>query len=194
MTTNFNPESGGPTKQCSTCGIVKSYFQYTKRKASPDGFTASCKNCVLNARKQSERLQNYMKAYRAREENKKRRYERDNTPEAKSLALERRRTPETRAKLLAYKRSREGFTARLKSQYGITFETWSAFLNNQSGLCPGCLEPLSERACVEHCHKTGDVRGIMCTRCNTAIGLALDNVETLRRLANYLEQHAKSTS
>lgn len=39
---------------------------------------------------------------------------------------------------------------------------------------------------VDHCHKTGRVRGLLCTRCNRLVGLAGDNPQTALRLAAYL--------
>jgi len=53
--------------------------------------------------------------------------------------------------------------------------------------CEVCGLP-SKRICFDHCHKTGRFRGWLCTGCNTALGMAKDNPETLRKLANYLEK------
>jgi hypothetical protein len=44
----------------------------------------------------------------------------------------------------------------------------------------------SDRLHVDHCHKTGVIRGVLCLRCNTAIGLARDDSNILRKLAEYL--------
>jgi RNase P subunit RPR2 len=58
----------------------------------------------------------------------------------------------------------------------------------QGGICAGCLRPLEpgRKTNVDHCHSTGRVRGILCPNCNTTLGLAYDNPETLERLAAYL--------
>jgi len=46
----------------------------------------------------------------------------------------------------------------------------------------------SGRICFDHCHNTGQFRGWICTKCNSAAGLVGDNPETLRKLAVYLEK------
>ena len=54
--------------------------------------------------------------------------------------------------------------------------------------CPGCGRERSEvRPAIDHCHKTGDRRGIICGACNSCLGFAYDKPCTLRNLANYLE-------
>jgi len=49
------------------------------------------------------------------------------------------------------------------------------------------LLPLS----VDHCHATGRIRGLLCAKCNQAIGLMKDNPIFLRRAADYVERHAR---
>ena len=44
-----------------------------------------------------------------------------------------------------------------------------------------------KRLAVDHCHKTGKIRGLLCSTCNLMIGNAYDNPEILRSGANYLE-------
>ena len=44
---------------------------------------------------------------------------------------------------------------------------------------------------VDHCHATGQIRGILCNNCNRAAGLACDNPKILRALARYLEKAAR---
>ena len=43
------------------------------------------------------------------------------------------------------------------------------------------------RLCLDHCHEKGTVRGLLCNRCNRALGLVGDNVGLLRAMAEYLE-------
>lgn len=83
---------------------------------------------------------------------------------------------------------------------GITEADYDRLLAAQGGVCAGCLEPPGERRlAIDHDHKCcpgqtacgGCVRGLLCTRCNTSLGRLLDNADTLRRLADYLDHHAK---
>lgn len=45
----------------------------------------------------------------------------------------------------------------------------------------------NQRICVDHCHKTNKVRGFLCIKCNTALGMVDDKIETLRKLIEYLK-------
>ncbi len=60
----------------------------------------------------------------------------------------------------------------------------------QGGKCFCCMKEFdgTHDTCVDHCHLTNIVRGILCKRCNQAIGLARDSPEVLRNMAAYLER------
>jgi len=73
--------------------------------------------------------------------------------------------------------------------YQITEEEYNKLFENQSGKCLGCnihQNDLSKKLCVDHCHETGKIRGLLCTPCNLAIGLVKDNVDVLKNLIIYL--------
>lgn len=57
--------------------------------------------------------------------------------------------------------------------------------------CETCARP-HENICWDHDHNTGNFRGWICSDCNTALGFVADSPERLRRLADYLEQHAET--
>ena len=76
----------------------------------------------------------------------------------------------------------------LKRRYGITLENYNVLLKNQSGLCAICKQKCTSgrKLAVDHCHKGGHVRGLLCGRCNRGIGyLREDSVIVLSAL-NYL--------
>jgi hypothetical protein len=58
--------------------------------------------------------------------------------------------------------------------YGITLADFNAMLESQAGLCAVCCEPMKpgRNTCVDHDHKTGAVRGLLCSRCNLLVGHA----------------------
>jgi hypothetical protein len=76
---------------------------------------------------------------------------------------------------------------RLKRAYGITLAEYTEMLKAQGGACVGCgRQPTAKkRLCVDHCHTTGKIRGLLCSNCNTALGLVGENKNTLHRLAAY---------
>jgi hypothetical protein len=63
----------------------------------------------------------------------------------------------------------------------------------QDNLCAACGNQMSlkgKNCHVDHCHKTGRIRALLCRRCNTTLGLSGDDATTLRLLADYVEMHS----
>jgi len=92
------------------------------------------------------------------------------------------------------RRNRRDTSWRIK--YGLTPKMYNQMLEDQNGKCPICQNQLREgwtknhhknRACIDHCHKTNKVRGILCTMCNKGIGLLGDDLEGILRAKEYLE-------
>jgi hypothetical protein len=70
---------------------------------------------------------------------------------------------------------------------------YQALVESQGGLCAICREPetamrggVIRPLCIDHDHETGVVRGLLCSRCNTAVGLMLDDPDRLREAVAYL--------
>lgn len=101
-------------------------------------------------------------------------------------ARERRTTPE--------ERQAENLRKNLR-KFGISPEEYEARLVLQDGRCATCRRAPSKTTngkralAVDHCHRTGATRGLLCHRCNTALGQLCDDVHTLRNLIRYLEIH-----
>ena len=78
---------------------------------------------------------------------------------------------------------------RLKHYYGLTPEQYDVMLQKQDGKCAICRSPAGEsRLHVDHDHKTGAVRGLLCRTCNVALGHFNDSILTLRSAIEYLER------
>jgi len=79
----------------------------------------------------------------------------------------------------------------LRNRYNITLEDFNEMLKNQNNTCAICKkDKQGERDFhIDHCHTTGKVRGILCYKCNSSIGLLNDNIETLKEAIKYLEKH-----
>ena len=88
---------------------------------------------------------------------------------------------------------------KLKRLYGITVEQYENMLAQQDGKCAICGSKDSysrtykttkvSKFAVDHCHASGKVRGLLCTRCNRALGLIGDNYEAALRMVEYLKKH-----
>ena len=72
--------------------------------------------------------------------------------------------------------------------YGITVEQYDAMFAAQGGVCGICEKPCvsGRRLAVDHCHETGAVRGLLCTRCNPGLGYFQDDADLLERASRYL--------
>lgn len=75
------------------------------------------------------------------------------------------------------------------SRYKITRAEYLEMVNRQAGCCAICDRPTTP-LCVDHCHSTGRVRGLICDPCNVGLGRFEDDVERLQRAAAYLLQGA----
>lgn len=88
------------------------------------------------------------------------------------------------------KRRASTYVSRLK-QYGISAEEHKGMIEKAGGACEICNLKLSDplRLNIDHNHKTGKVRGILCGRCNSGIGQFLDNENRLINAIKYLRSH-----
>jgi Recombination endonuclease VII len=80
----------------------------------------------------------------------------------------------------------------LKLNNGIRLDDYNRMLKEQNESCAVCLIPAAEfnkRLAVDHNHMTGQIRGLLCTRCNIALGYVRDNKSVLKRLIDYLTIH-----
>lgn len=82
----------------------------------------------------------------------------------------------------------------LKTKYGITLDDYNVMLAEQGGVCAICggnsLQGKT-RLHVDHCHTTGEVRSILCGKCNGGLGLFMDDPDLLEAAAAYLRAHRR---
>jgi hypothetical protein len=75
---------------------------------------------------------------------------------------------------------------KLKRLYGISAAEYDALLAKQGGACAICRKRSKGRLCVDHCHVTGTVRGLLCSACNIALGSLKDDQASLVAALAYL--------
>jgi len=82
--------------------------------------------------------------------------------------------------------------AQRVKQYGLTLDDYKELQKKQNGKCAICGAEIGnsegDRLYVDHNHKTGKVRGILCSNCNIGIGKFHDNISLLKRAIEYLEK------
>ena len=86
-------------------------------------------------------------------------------------------------------------TINLMRRYGISENDYKNMFDSQNGCCAVCgtnrpvpskYKGSPQRLAVDHCHKTGKIRGLLCFSCNRALGYLKDDVSLLKRAVEYL--------
>lgn len=86
-----------------------------------------------------------------------------------------------------YVANSEKVSARSREEkYGLSPEAFQLMVLMQKNACGICEEVFSKTPHVDHCHKTGEVRGLLCGRCNKGMGLFRDSPDVLERAKQYL--------
>lgn len=176
------------TKQCTKCNRDKPLDEFHKDRTRRDGHAGQCKAC-----KRAYRNSRYRKD-RSRELSQQRRYR--STHKEKIAAGQKRRRQQRPGRVRRISRS-----STLKQRYGITAQDYNRMLASQNGVCAVCGNPETRkkrggtiRLAVDHCHKTGKVRGLLCSRCNLSIGRFEDDPELLEKAAAYLKATSAACS
>lgn len=169
-------------KQCKKCNEIKDESIFNKDSTRPDGFHPYCRSC---------RAQEKRNAYNADPEKAKEQKRRSYAKHKERLKKEQREyfaTPEGKA------RARRIVSM---SRYGITQEQYDSMRESQDYKCLICDThetevPKGNSASyktalhIDHCHSTGEIRGLLCTNCNTMLGKAKDNIVILQSAIFYL--------
>lgn len=146
-------------KTCRRCSVAKKSEDFRADKRCRDGLASWCRDCY-------------------------RQY-------ARSWGKENReRVRRSEEKYLASKPFRVQWRDRLRTlrRHGVDQDWYRNQLAFQRGLCAICHGPATVKGfSIDHCHTTGRVRGLLCSPCNTAIGLLQDDPPLLRAAADYLE-------
>ncbi len=77
----------------------------------------------------------------------------------------------------------------LNRRYGISLNTYNLLFEIQNGCCAICgisQSKLKKKLYVDHDHDTKDIRGLLCHKCNTGLGLMKDDALILKRAIDYL--------
>lgn len=147
-------------KTCKICKKEKPLFEFNAHFGKEDYHRSMCKEC------QKKWSHEYYKTI-AVKERKRRKIHRTENPDQ-------------------YRNS------HYKRNFGITLKEYRRMLKSQSGKCAICgngkIEtPGGRRLSVDHDHKTGKVRALLCGNCNAGLGIFMDNSKLLHKAISYLE-------
>lgn len=153
------------TKVCNVCRVEKPLEAFPVGKGNKGGRVPRCKACVA--------------------EYAKRRYDADRDHVQAINKAWRDKTPDGMR------------TARLRHFFGISAADYDAKLATQSGVCAICGRPETKHnqsglmsLAVDHNHTTGQIRGLLCYRCNTTLGGLDEDTAIMRAMIDYLHRYA----
>ena len=148
--------------------------------------TNTCVDCVSrsqNAYRQSKKGKAVQAKYSQSDKRKAASRKYAQSTRGKQLLAVRLESEETQEQIERNKRT------NLLKKYRLTVEHFETMKASQNGLCAICGEPPNEgykHLCVDHCHNTGVVRGLLCQKCNKALGGFNDNPALLQTAIEYL--------
>ena len=161
-------------KICTKCKINKELSEFYKDNTNKsNGRLAQCKECIrayMRKHSKTSKRMEYNREYKKRLSSKE--YHR------------------------SYKRSTIGRNYNFKYKYNITIEQYEIMLQKQNGVCAICHKPetmidkrhnIVRALAVDHCHKTGKIRGLLCGNHNRVLGLIEDDIQILQNAIQYLK-------
>ena len=190
-----------PEKRCPRCGETKPGTDFLRAPKTSDGCATYCKPCMSEWRRERNPI-----VAGSRLVTEKR------CPTCKETkpAGEFFRNKNTTDGLYGYckpcwtayckdhgsdpaQRAAHARAFHLRRNYGLTVEEYDAMLEAQCGVCVcGNVCATGKRLAVDHDHKTGEVRGLLCRRCNSILGYVDDDIALLVTLTEYLRRHGQS--
>jgi len=156
-------------KRCNSCGLIKPLDDFYRATGTRDGRRGDCKTCNL-ARKAK-----WYDANREREIARVRAWQSEHPEQLKRYRKARNVV-----------RRQENREAHLVRKFGLTQAEYDAMLAAQGGGCAICGDEPGEGQSLHVDHLGDQVRGILCVRCNNALGQLKERVDLAARAADYL--------
>ncbi|MFD8809503.1 endonuclease VII domain-containing protein [Streptomyces sp. NPDC059597] len=179
----MNQEVG--ERRCSRCKRFLSRDAFAGNRAMPDGLQAYCRECSAEYYRQRQEAKGKKVREKVPVPPGHKRCPQCTVVKPHSDWERNKSSSDGWSSYCRSCRARRNEESRLKRQYGLTLAERDAMIASQRGLCVICLN--APAAHVDHCHRTGRVRGVLCFNCNSAIGKLGDDPEAVRRAAAYLE-------
>jgi len=87
-----------------------------------------------------------------------------------------------------------GWKSDIKKKYGITDTEYHQLNESQNYVCAICkgVDDRGARLAIDHCHETNKIRGLLCRKCNVALGYLDDDIALLESALAYLKKHKES--
>jgi hypothetical protein len=201
------------TKECYVCKQAKNVVEFNNNKRYKDALHYCCKACQQKVRKKSALKLgipkyeiDYSKTNKTcvkcgcnkpiTEFQKESRYKDGLCPCCKLCESNKAKiysqTPSGKKSV-----KRRCTNSNFKSKHGWTLEKYEEQLKLQNNKCAICgidIENYNRRFSIDHNHKTNKIRELLCNRCNVALGLIKENIETLYHMIDYIKKHNENNN
>lgn len=160
-------------KTCGKCGETKPLSKFRADARMRSGYRNTCVPCVYAQRKE----------WRTTPEGKAKvaalaKHWREETEQGRAYWYERSQTLQAK---------RDSEKDSVVPYQPLSYEEYKRRLSEQGGVCGICnMPPDRKRLALDHCHKTGKSRGLLCCRCNFALGYLNDSTDLLKAAIHYL--------
>lgn len=204
-------------KKCSCCKKLKRLTSFHKSSRNNDGYDYLCKTCKkikgkqyfeLNKKDISKKNKEYYLTHRKETLKQCKKYALEHKEEIKTRRHKwykknkKHHNQLTKQYYLKHKSKllKDGFRQALKRNFNLSINDYNTMMQEQKGVCAICkrTETLKKtngisvrRLSVDHDHKTGKVRGLLCNRCNVILGKIEDNTILLNTMIKYLQNNRR---
>ena len=157
-------------KVCTKCKVLKDYSAFGKCAKTYDGLNAWCREC-FSAQYYKNHEHNLLKSKRNYQKNKD-----------KKKIYDKQYNIINREKVSKRKKFQH-----LKARYNLSEDQYNQLIASQGGRCYICND--LTRLAVDHCHRTGKVRKLLCYPCNKGLGNFKENLDSMQNAIVYLKFH-----
>jgi hypothetical protein len=180
-------------KLCGSCKELKKEDDFHKSSQTSNGLTCYCKECHNEktyewAKKNPEKRKKLRKTWNKSNPEKLLEYQRSHR-HITSKAFKKwkaKKKAEGTFEEWSCKHPFKHKAFRLCSKYNLTLKQYFNLKSSQGGKCFICKK--KKKLYIDHCHKTGKVRKMLCQRCNSALGFIYENVKTAENIVLYLKK------
>ena len=177
-------------KKCSVCKNIFSLDQFRKDSSRKDGLHCTCNTCnieiqrrwYVNNKEKAKKKANVSYHLNKEKISVRRKLDRKLNPDKYRQAAKKQYKPH---------KSKE-YSWKNAGILDMTIERYNELLNSQNNKCAICNElstNFKKALSVDHNHKTGKVRGILCDNCNRALGYLKESEQIIINLLNYVRCH-----
>lgn len=172
-------------KICTVCKVAKSLAEFSTSTVKKSGYRPECRSCaaIKTAEWRINNPEKYAKQLKYHSEYRKKKYAQD-SGWRKKLRV---RQHAYYHGLPAERKRKMGWANHLKGKYGLTVAQYESMMIEQDGKCALCGASGKDLE-VDHDHHTGEIRGMLCSKCNMGIGLLGDTEEGVASALRYLKK------